>query len=359
MCNQVQASAASAVGDYIAEHPEKLSKAKDVLKFGFKHSKTALRLTGKAGLKTAEVVKDHPFLALTGVAAVTGIALLSVDNAVEQIAKQPEALDNYLEKNPDKINKFVSKALKKYYDTKSQDKTLYSDLLDKIGIIDLDSPENTTYEKTKSEQDALEQTPEFIAEYDMLEKKADKYDQGHRNICTLDIAKRMVVNTGANFYKTNMNLHIPTLNNGLPEKYNIDQYWKLKSKAYALENDHIPSYEALKLFFLNKDKHIFIDKNGKGLPQTRNNKRYAYLNNNATAITIEYKLHRNNRTTGVRNIFYALTDSVDSKSLRIATFKDFATLLVLSKNDRAEYDKLKIAFLDLYARNKLLCIYDI
>lgn len=219
VCNQVQASAASAVGDYISEHPEKLSKAKDVLKFGFKHSKTALRLTGKAGLKTAEVVKDHPFLALTGVAAVTGIALLSVDNAVEQIAKQPEALDNYLEKNPDKINKFVSKAIDKYSTSNNLEKDKYSNLLSLL-LISPDGFNNSLdseyFFRSLQDQKDLEKSKEFAIEYTKLESIANNYDKNNKIKCDIKIASLLVNTPPSVFYKT------IRISRGLPE-YNTNK----------------------------------------------------------------------------------------------------------------------------------------
>lgn len=360
--SSASANAITAASDYIAEHPDKVAKAKEALKFGFKHAKSIpKRAAVVVAGKTAKTVVEHPLLTATGIAAYAWYSATSVDNAVYQIARQPEALDNYLEQNPTKINEFVSKAIDKYYDNEGKsDQVLYENLLDKIGIIDIDKDYNyNDMYKTRSDQDALENTADFITEYSDLEKQADSYDKKNKNICTFDIAKKMVVKTGAKFYDETQSINIPTLNNNLPEKYNIDQYWKLKSKIYTLENDHIPSYEALKLFFLKHDKNVFIDKNGNELPKINNGKRYAYLNNNASSITIEYNLHRNNRTTGYRNIFYSVIDSIDSKHLRIATFKDYATLLVLSKNNVQEYTKLKLAFITLYSRNKMLCIYDI
>lgn len=360
--SHVSANAITAASEYMAEHPDKVAKAKEALKFGFKHAKNipkgaAVVVAGKA----AKTVVEHPLLTATGIAAYAWYSATSVDNAVEQIARQPEALDNYLEQNPTKIDEFVSKAVDKYYkNIDNNDGQLYVNLLDKIGIdivgITIDYPSLSL--KTKQDQDDLEKTAEFATEFAFVQKIADDYDKKNKVICNnIDDIKKVFTMTGKNFKKHMDKKGFIPINDNLPTPYNVDQFNELTAKKHIIERDHIPSYKALELFFLSKKitrKDLLIQKKTKD-----DSPRYVYLANNATSINLPYDLHRNNRTTGDRNKYYSIQDAVDSLSLRFATFKDYATLLVLKRNNPSEYNKLKVSFISLYERNKMLCLYDL
>ncbi len=121
----------------------------------------------------------------------------------------------------------------------------------------------------------------------------------------------------------------------------------------------IPSYKAVELFM--KQKGVDFS----GLSVTKNKSpRFVNLNNNITAINIEYELHRNNRTTDSKNEIFS---KIDSLSLKIATLKDFTTLLFLAKTGDVKnnktystnYAKIINSFNVVYLRNKQLCLYDI
>ena len=199
--SSASANAITAASDYIAEHPDKVAKAKEALKFGFKHAKnipkgTAVVVAGK----TVKTVVKHPFLASGAFAAYATYSILSVDNAVFQIARQPEALDNYLEKNPTKTDAFVSKAVDKYYENiDNNDDQLYVNLLDKMGIdiigITINYPSSSL--KTKQDQDDLEKTAEFATEFAFVQKIADDYDRKNKVICNnIDDIKKIFTLTG-------------------------------------------------------------------------------------------------------------------------------------------------------------------
>lgn len=356
--SHASANAITAASDYIAEHPDKVAKAKDTLKAVFKKAPKGAAVV-VAG-KTVKTVVKHPFLASGAFAAYATYSILSVDNAVFQIARQPEALDNYLEKNPTKTDAFVSKAVDKYYENiDNNDGQLYVNLLDQMGIdivgITIDYPSSSL--KTKQDQDDLEKTAEFATEFAFVQKIADDYDQNNKIKCSIDDAKKIFTLTGRDFKKYTKSKGIIPLNDKKSTFYNVDQFSALKSQKFITERDHIPSYKALELFFLSKTitrKDLLLqNKTDDSSP------RYIYLANNATSINLPYNLHRNNRTTGDRNKYYSIEDAVDSLSLRIATLKDYATLLVLKRNDILEYNQLKISFINLYSRNKTLCLYDL
>lgn len=197
--SSASANAITAASDYIAEHPDKVAKAKEALKFGFKHAKnipkgTAVVVAGK----TVKTVVKHPFLASGAFAAYATYSILSVDNAVFQIARQPEALDNYLEKNPTKITEFTEVTIKKMEEDDPDG--IYSNLLEKLHV---SSPpyDNNVIIRTKEEQDKLEQSKEFIQQYSMIEDMADNYDKNHQSQCLKNEVNRFINESPIDFYK--------------------------------------------------------------------------------------------------------------------------------------------------------------
>lgn len=190
------------------------------------------------------------------------MAISSVDNAVVQLAKNPANTQDYLDKNPDKVDKFVSKAVDHYYDSLNKDESeadSYANLLSIVGINmkDFDEIDNITSLKTKAEQDDLEKTPEFAKEMDFVKGIADEYDKEKektKTACSVEKVEKIFSLTPANFKKYTDEEGIPYINDGNVTFYNVDQYSKLKAKQGYLERDHIPSYKALELFFIRNNK---------------------------------------------------------------------------------------------------------
>lgn len=313
-------------------------------------------------LATAKFVYKHPLISATVGAGAAGFYFTTVSHAINVFAEDPTGFEDYLNKNPEKIDEISEKVIDKYNkanDESQQDK--YEILLNSLEY-DLSDP----ILKTATDQEDLEKTKNFAIEYSKLEKIADEYDRNHFKECKLKDALRMVKDTPLKFRKYNESIALPDTrdSNNLSKEYSISQYSRLKGKMVyknasmkgideqlSIERDHIPSYKALELFFLKKYPNILTEKKIKD--------RYANLNSNASVINLRYGLHRENRTTGKRNEIFSIIDSVDFLSLRIATIKDYATILVLNLNNQAEYKKLLDNFELLYARNKELCIYDI
>lgn len=345
--SSASANAITAASDYIAEHPDKVAKAKEALKFGFKHAKnipkgTAVVVAGK----TVKTVVKHPFLASGAFAAYATYSILSVDNAVFQIARQPEALDNYLEKNPTKITEFTEVTIKKMEEDDPDG--IYSNLLEKLHV---SSPpyDNNVIIRTKEEQDKLEQSKEFIQQYSMIEDMADNYDKNHQSQCLKNEVNRFINESPIDFYKKNIMIGVPNFNNFQEDMYNYDQYSYLETSTVSkLEADHIPSYKAIEIYFSRKNISTFIIK--KGI-------RHRFLASNASAISVPKDLHRLSRTYKRLNSILA---PIDALNLRIATFKDIATLLVFVKlnSNTYDYDLMKNRLFSLYERNKMLCLYD-
>lgn len=355
--SHASANAITAASEYMAEHPDKVAKAKEALKFGFKHAKnipkgTAVVVAGK----TVKTVVKHPFLASGAFAAYATYSILSVDNAVFQIARQPDALDNYLEKNPTKIDKFINKTIYNYENSKNnEDQKNYSNLLSLL-LISTDTyneNESPALYRSLQDQQNLEKTNAFSIEIAKLKSIANDYDKKNPKKCNIQIASLLVTTAPSIFYRDVRPLRkLMDINDRLANKYNTDQYGRLKGLKNILESDHIPSYKSLELFF-KKHNVSFIDPITQK-PLSKKDGRYTYLVNNATAVTIDYDLHRNNRTT-YKNSFA----STDKDDLREATLKDYATLLSLSKNNLPQYYRLLKSFVITYSRNKNMCLYDI
>lgn len=254
----------------------------------------------------------------------------------------PEAVEHYLEKHPDKYDD-----LQKYFDyRKSQTQDVaqidkYEKAADDVGI----------NAKTLEEQLDLENNDaDFEKIFKMLENIANTLDKkqtidDYSKQCSIQYAKQLVTMSSAEFNQT-INLYLPKNNNGQAIFFNFDKYENLKSERLKIESDHIPSYKALGWFFSNK-----------GVLSISNLKQNK-LNKNATAINLPYLTHRNNRTTGEKNVILAQEDGKSSLSLKNATIKDFATILWIERYNNNSQELVE-AFIQIYLRNKLLCLYDL
>lgn len=340
--SHASANAITAASDYIAEHPDKVAKAKDTLKAVFKKAPKGAAVV-VAG-KTVKTVVEHPFLAAGGVAAYATYKILSVDNAVYQIARQPEALDNYLEKNPTKITEFTEVTIKKMEE--GDPDGIYGNLLEKLHVSSPPYDDNIAIRK-KEEQIKLENSKEYIAEYDMLVNAANDFNKKNKFNCSKDDVERFIKKSPKKFYSENKLAKIPSENDLKPHEYNIDQYSYLEREGSNIEADHIPSYKALELFFAKKFRSSFSAKKARNY----------FLASNASAINIDLSLHELSRTYKGANATWA---PLDALNLEIATFKDSATLLVFAKANpqKYNYSMLKDRLIILYERNKMLCLYN-
>lgn len=187
-------------------------------------------------------------------------------------------------------------------------------------------------------------------------------------ICTKQLARQYLVSTSPPIFEMNINPLLPQTTNRTV--FNINTYKKNGASytnnrvsnlsLYAAEpheQDHIPSYYALEDFF--------------GIPHIPKKRTYN-LDNNATTIDLLQRWHKKGRTYGKkntkdkRNIFgvkTAITPKYkkDSNDLEIATRKDLIIMAYVIAKGGSSSDLLnfKKAAIELYTRNKLLCLYDI
>lgn len=315
----------------------------------YKKTKKALKVV--AAIKTVKFVKKHPVVSVAGsIVAYDIYKKISVKEAVKRISKKTEDLDWYLEEKPKNINKFVSITIDLFENsTNTESSVRYGELLKLLAVDVFENPDLIIdLNKTKEDQEDIEKDRAFLEELDKLEKIANNYDNDNPKKCTDEDRKRIFNTVGRKFNEENNKRNIIFLNDNLPSIYNVDSYNNLKGLAVKIERDHIPSYKALELHFLKKYPIDLIK-------QQKHQNRYYYLSSNATAISLPYKDHRNNRTTGIRNSYFS---KIDANFLRLATLKDYATILYITRNDEVKYNQLFSSFLILYKRNKDLCIYD-
>ena len=255
----------------------------------------------------------------------------------------PEVVDHYLQQHPDKYDE-----VQRYFNfRKSQAKTTeqidkYEQAEDDIGVTARTLVEQLDIENNDVDWNSIKSQLATLA--NLLDQKQNLNDYSKQ--CSIQYAEQMVTMNSAEFNQT-INIYLPKDNNGQAVFFNFDKYENLKSERKKMESDHVPSYKALEWFFVNKGV----------LP--KNPTKQSKLNKNATAINLPYSTHRNNRTTGEKNVILAEEDGKNSISLRNATLKDFATILWIEHGDKQNSQKLVEAFIQMYIRNKLLCLYDL
>jgi hypothetical protein len=142
--------------------------------------------------------------------------------------------------------------------------------------------------------------------------------------------------------------------------------YKLNPGIIIQNQDHIPSYAAIRDYLKDKGINVTVykrekDSNGNRLINDSNDARHANLNNNLTAFSVEDILHEKGRTYSGRNSSKQILN--DKKNLRLATLKDMAFTAYYIENHPTLYkisanDYIKIGW-TIYQRNKEMCLYDI
>lgn len=207
---------------------------------------------------------------------------------------------------------------------------------------------------------------ELTVEFD---KVNTTYENDARiKICTKQLAEKYLVNTAPPNFELNINPLLPQTTAGIlfnvnTYKKNIASYTNYRvnnlsfNAAEPHEQDHIPSYYALEDFF--------------GIPHIPKIRNYN-LDNNATTMDLLKRWHKKGRTYGKKNTkdkrnIFGISTSItpkykkDSNDLEIATRKDLIIMAYIIAKDGTATELLnfKTAAIELYTRNKLLCLYDI
>lgn len=282
----------------------------------------------------------------------------TIPYAVKKLAKDPTDFEVYWDNlgvDFDKKLEFAQTTWDLYYENTGEEQKKYEDLIVLLGyerpsLLNNLASQVVTNQKTKVEQEDLEKTNEFtlaMAEVDALATQMDlQYEQLCRGQLGQQIREQLFKLTPKDFAQ----LPLIKNNTNTVQFLNVDSYGELKAKLNLLERDHIPSYAALEKKFAvtafnNKGKKIRVEN----------------LEINASAISLPYKMHRNNRTTGKVNSKLSI---LDMQNLKAATLLDFATLLAMKKLDignwetnKIDYNDLLNSFSFLYGRNAQLCLY--
>lgn len=277
---------------------------------------------------------------------------------VKRMAKNPDDFEVYWEDlgdNYDKKLDFAQTTWDLYYETSGSEQKKYANILDLLRyetedlnnqLVNID----IVIPKTQAEQDELEQSTEFQVELSKVETLAAEIDQRHEHLCRGQAGQRMRENLVKLTPKDFKQLYLMNNNTQTVQFLNVDSYKELKKSKFYLENDHIPSYKALETYFNVSETNY----KGKKI-------RVKNLEDNATALSLPYQMHRHNRTTGRGNEKISI---IDSKNLQVATLLDFATLLTMKVVDSGKWDTDTIHYNDLlrsfsyvYGRNAQLCLY--
>jgi len=195
-------------------------------------------------------------------------------------------------------------------------------------------------ELTADEQGKLEQTKLWKKTFIEVESLAAAQDKKLRPRCS--VANIRLLGEKPTVFRTTIGQSLPSLVSTPYAIGNVGSYESSRKKKTDPESDkdHIPSKASIIAF--TKIHGISI-----------NNKN---LIKNTSTIAIPRFLHRRGRTFGDRGeAFY----QNDARDLRLATVKDMATLISMDvlENKGRFVKKLISGFIVLYARNKLLCLY--
>ncbi len=223
----------------------------------------------------------------------------TIPYAVKKLAKDPTDFEVYWDNLGDDFDKkleFAQTTWDLYYENTGEEQKKYEDLIVLLGyerpsLLNNLASQVVTNQKTKVEQEDLEKTNEFtlaMAEVDALATQMDlQYEPLCRGQLGQQIREQLFKLTPKDFAQ------LPLIKNNMKTAnfLNVDSYGLLLKDGVFLENDHIPSYEALAKFF-----KIPVIK-------VKNQKiRDLNLNQNATALSIPKIMHKNNRTWGKGNI---------------------------------------------------------
>jgi hypothetical protein len=365
------ANAQVAIPNGVQITPELIERGKGMAagfskKFGKKAVMEAAKRAMPFVIPTATaklVLQPKKTLATAAVLAAGGGAALwwystTVPYAVKKLAKDPTDFEVYWDNLADDFDKkldFAQTAWDLYYENTGEEQKKYEDLIVLLGyerpslINDLVNPVMIN-PKTKVEQEDLEKTNDFTLAMAQVDALATQMDLQYEPLCKgkrgQQIREQLYKLTPKDFAQ----LPLVKSNTNTVQFLNVDSYGELKAKLNLLERDHIPSYAALEKKFAvtafnNKGKKIRVEN----------------LEVNASAISLPYKMHRNNRTTGKVNSKLSI---LDMQNLKAATLWDFATLLAMKKLDIGKWETNKIDYNDLlnsfsflYGRNAQLCLY--
>lgn len=348
-------------------NPEMIERGKGLAKgIGKKFGKKSVIEAGKRVAQVAIVpMLLHPKKTMSAAAVLAAGAgagfwwySTTIPYAVKKLAKDPTDFEIYwdnLANDFDKKLEFAQTAWDLYYENIGEEQKKYEDLIVLLGyerpslLNDLVNPVMIN-PKTKVEQDDLEKTNDFTLAMAQVDALAAQMDLQYEPLCKgqrgQQIREQLYKLTPKDFAQ----LPLVKSNTNTVQFLNVDSYGELKAKLNLLERDHIPSYAALEKKFAvtafnNKGKKIRVEN----------------LEVNASAISLPYKMHRNNRTTGKVNSKLSI---LDMQNLKAATLWDFATLFAMKKLDIGKWETNKIDYNDLlnsfsflYGRNAQLCLY--
>ena len=159
-------------------------------------------------------------------------------------------------------------------------------------------------------------------------------------------------------FETTINQALPKIQQQPTQILNVNTYknlvdgYKTANKIIPQNQDHIPSYAAMEMYLNNHG--ITIKYFGVA------GKRDSDVQKNETAISVPEDIHKLGRTYVGRNTKIQINN--DANDLLVATIKDITTTayrLYQNPQYNITVDNYIQSAMYIYARNKILCLYDV
>lgn len=279
------------------------------------------------------------------------VGYVAIKATADYLLNHPEKLAQFLETHPEKIdplNQYVDKKIATAKNQTEQEKYLnFKDQLS-LGV----SESQALVLENDVEWKAIKQeVDDTILSIDAFLIQNNKMPSG----CSIINLQQLLMPYKQ--FDSSFNHILPSLQSSPTEILNVNSYHKLKNNykknsTLRQNQDHIPSYAAIKQFLINKG----INVNSASIP----NKRNPDLEKNESAISLPEEIHQLGRTYVGRNTPAQI--QMDAMNLLEATKKDIATTAyAFYKNPQYNInymDYIKSGAV-LYARNKMLCLYDL
>lgn len=294
----------------------------------------------------------NPTKSLKTKIVVGAVGYMAMQSTADYFLKNPEKLSQFLETHPEKIEplkQYVDKKIAKAKTQEEEERYLNFKEQLNLGYSEnriLTLEDDFEWQSIKQEVDGGVLTIDSVLV------------QNNKMPTNCSVANLQVLLLPHKQFEASINQSLPTIQSTPTEILNVNTYQGLasnyrgKTAVIKQNQDHIPSYAAIEQFLINHGVNVKYY----GIP----GKRDPDLAKNETAISLPEEIHKLGRTYVGRNSQSQIQR--DAADLLEATKKDITTTAyAFLKNPQynINYRDYIEAGLVLYARNKMLCLYDV